>query len=102
MHFIGALGEAFNYQRGLRIHYKLTKEHIELTGANKIRNKQDKDVLSKSVLYLMQIYQFTSDYQESFSNNRILENTFVEVDFFLAQGSFLLCRINGFLNYQAF
>ena len=24
-------------QRGLRIHYKLTKEHIELTGANKMR-----------------------------------------------------------------
>ena len=53
---MGALGRL---QRGLRIHYKLTKEHIELTGANKMRKKLAKDVLSKSMLYLMQIYQST-------------------------------------------
>ena len=61
MHFIVAMGEAFNfnYERGLRIHYKLTKEHIEFTLAKKIRNKLAKDVLRKSMLYLMQIYRST-------------------------------------------
>ena len=66
MLFMGALGEAFNfnYQRGLRINYKLTKEQIELTGANKIRNELARDVLSKSMLYLMQINQSALDYPE--------------------------------------
>ena len=66
MHFMGALGEAFNfnYQRGSRIHYKLIKEHIKPARANRMRNKQAEDILSKSMLYLMQIYQSTLDYQE--------------------------------------
>ena len=78
-------GEAFNfnYQRGLRIHYKLTKEHIELTGANKMRNKLAEEVLSKDMLYLMQIYQSTLDYPERLSATiEFLENTSLLVDFF--------------------
>ena len=82
---MGVLGEAFNfnYQICSRIYIKLTKEHIEPTGANKIRNKLAEDVLSKSMLYLMQIYQFTLNYPERFSATiEFLENTFVLVDFF--------------------
>ncbi|XP_046357922.2 uncharacterized protein LOC124136148 [Haliotis rufescens] len=54
-HWEGAF--RFNVQNGLRVHYKLTTEHIELTAANKMRNKLATDVLDKNMLYLMQLYQ---------------------------------------------
>ena len=93
----------FNFQRGLRVHYKLTKEHIDLTGANKMRNKLAEQVLNKDMLYLMQSYQSTLDKPERLSATiEFIQNTSVLVDFFLTQGSFLLCQINDFLNYQAF
>ena len=50
---------AFNNQSGLRIHKSLTKEHIFLTGASKMRNKLATDILSKDMLYLMKTFQST-------------------------------------------
>lgn len=43
----------FNCQSGFRIHRSLTKEHLVLTPASKMRNKLATDVLSKDMLYLM-------------------------------------------------
>ena len=72
---MGALGEAldFNYQIGSRIHYKLTKEHIEPTGANKIRNKLAEEVLSISDANLPVYFRLS---REIFSNNIIARKYF--------------------------
>ena len=78
-------GEAFNfnYQRGLRIHNKLTKEHIDLTGANKIRNQLAEQVLNRDMLYLMQSYQSTLEHPERLSSTiEFLNNTSFLAEFF--------------------
>lgn len=74
----------FNSQCGLRIHRYLTKEHIELTPANKMRNNLATQVLDKDMLYLMKAYQPTMNNPEKLSSTvKLLENTSVLVDFFM-------------------
>jgi len=47
----------FNMQDGLKIHTKLTKEHIEIDASAKMRNALATDVLDRQMLYLMKEYQ---------------------------------------------
>lgn len=59
----------FNIQNGIRIHKKLTKEHIEITSASKMRNGLAEEVLDRNMLFLMQSYQATTvDHPEFLSS----------------------------------
>ena len=49
----------FNSKFGLRIHRKLTKDHIYITNTSKIRNYLAEDVLFHEMLALMKAYQKT-------------------------------------------
>ena len=74
---------AFNQQSGLRIHRHLTKEHIELTSASKMRNRLAEQVLDKDMLFLMKSYQATVNEPERLSATiQLLEKTSVLVEFF--------------------
>ena len=53
-HFSAAYG--FNVHAGLRYHPRLTKDHIELTPASKMRNHLATDVLGEDMLHLMERY----------------------------------------------
>lgn len=73
----------FNTQMGFRIHRKLTKEHIEISGASKMRNKLAEEVLNTEMLYLMKSYQATLSQPESLASTvELLEQTSVLVDIF--------------------
>ena len=86
----------FNYQRGLRIHNKLTKDHINLTGANKMRNKLAELVLNRDMLYLMQSYQSTLEHHERLSSTiEFLQNTSFLVEFFRTTELFLVGQIKN-------
>ena len=39
----------------VRIHYKLTDEHLHPDNASKMRNHLAKEILNKDMLYLMQV-----------------------------------------------
>ncbi|MES9901423.1 MAG: hypothetical protein ABW168_01925 [Sedimenticola sp.] len=73
----------FNSHFGMRIHRKLTKEHIELTPASKMRNELATSVLDRDMVFLMRSYQ-QSLRQPSRVNGTLalLEQTSVLVDFF--------------------
>ncbi|MEW8547333.1 MAG: hypothetical protein AB2693_27815, partial [Candidatus Thiodiazotropha sp.] len=58
----------FNTQSGLRLHRHLTKEHIFLTPANKMRNNLATQVLDHDMLYLMKAYQATQESPEQLSS----------------------------------
>ena len=74
----------FNSQCGIRIHQKLTKEHITLTPANKMRNNLATQVLDADMLYLMKSYQATLQEPEKLASTvKLLENTSILVDFFM-------------------
>lgn len=73
----------FNCQSGFRIHHRLTKEHLELTPASKMRNKLATDVLGKDMLYLMKAYQQTMENPEFLASSIVLlEHTSVLIDVF--------------------
>lgn len=73
----------FNCQSGFRIHRSLTKEHLVLTPASKLRNKLATDVLSKDMLYLMKAYQQTIKNPEFLASSiALLEHTSVLIDIF--------------------
>lgn len=73
----------FNVQKGFRIHRKLTKEHLELTSASKMRNHLAEEVLNKDMLFLFKSYQATLDVPERLASTiLLLENTSVLVDIF--------------------
>ena len=73
----------FNLQAGFRLHRYLTKEHVELTSATKMRNKLAEQVLDKDILFLMKSYQATLDDPERLSSTVcLMENTSVLVDVF--------------------
>ena len=74
----------FNNQSGLRIHRHLTKEHVVLTPASKMRNNLATQVLDGDMLYLMKSYQTTVQEPERLSATvKLLENTSVLVEFFM-------------------
>jgi hypothetical protein len=54
-HWQGAF--EFNQQSVLRIHRKLTKEHIEIAPTSKMRNHLAAEVLDNDMLRLMKLYQ---------------------------------------------
>jgi hypothetical protein len=73
----------FNCQSGFRIHRNLTREHIEMTPASKMRNKLATDVLSKDMLYLMKSYQQTLEDPGSLASSvALLEQTSILIDIF--------------------
>ena len=73
----------FNCQSGFRIHHRLSKEHMEITPASKMRNKLAKDVLEREMLYLMKAYQQTLENPDSLSSSiLLLEHTSILVDIF--------------------
>ena len=73
----------FNTQLGFRIHRHLTREHVDLTSANKMRNKLAEQVLDKDMLFLMKSYQTSIDNPERLSSTiAVLENTSVLVEIF--------------------
>lgn len=73
----------FNRQNGFRIHRRLTKEHIELTSATKMRNKLAEEVLNRDMLFLFKSYQATIDDPERLASTIcLLENTAVLVEVF--------------------
>lgn len=73
----------FNLQSGFRIHKKLTKEHLELTSASKMRNKLAEQVLDKDMLFLFKSYQATLDVPERLASTiLLLEHTSILVDVF--------------------
>ena len=74
----------FNTQSGLRLHRHLTKEHIILTPANKMRNNLATQVLDHNMLYLVKAYQATHESPELLSSTvDLLKHTSVLVDFFM-------------------
>ena len=74
----------FNNQSGLRIHRHLTKEHVVLTPASKMRNNLATQVLDGDMLYLMKSYQATVQEPKRLSATvKLLENTSVLVEFFM-------------------
>jgi hypothetical protein len=73
----------FNLGGGFRIHRNLTKEHIDITGASKMRNKYAEDVLDKNMLFLMKSYLATLDDPSKLSSTiELLEHTSQLVDIF--------------------
>ena len=73
----------FNTEPGLRIHRHLTKEHVELTSATKMRNRLAEQVLDKDMLFLVKSFQATLDRPEDLAATvQLLENTSVLVDIF--------------------
>lgn len=76
----------FNFQSGFSIHRKLTKEHINLTPATKIRNKLAIEVLNKDMLYLMKSYQSTLKNPDNLASSiKLLEMTSQIVDIFCSR-----------------
>jgi hypothetical protein len=74
----------FNVQSGLRIHRKLTKEHIELTSSNKMRNKLALEVLDLDMLHLMEVYQSSLETPGDLDSTiALLKVTSLLVDLFL-------------------
>ncbi|KAK3086240.1 hypothetical protein FSP39_015651 [Pinctada imbricata] len=76
----------FNYQSGLRIHKRLTKEHIFLTGPTKMRNKLATDTFNKDMLYLMQAYKSSLEEKQGEALNStidLLSQTSEMVDIFM-------------------
>ena len=74
---------AFNQLSGLRVHRHLTKEHIELTSASKLRNRLAEQVLDKDMLFLMRSYQATLNEPEKLSATvQLLEKTSLLVELF--------------------
>ena len=76
---------AFNQRNILRIHKKLTKEHLEITPTSKMRNKLAREVLDADMLYLMQAYQNSSQCKNPRrldASIKVLKNTSVLVDIF--------------------
>lgn len=79
--------EAYNYNLnfGFRLHPKLTKDHIELSGAAKMRNGLANQVLDANMLVLMNAYQKSlplTSRDTLDSSIKLLENTSVLVDIF--------------------
>lgn len=73
----------FNDQLGLRIHPKLTKDHIDLTPVSKMRNELATSVLDRNMLYLMKSYQATLSEPEILESTiKLLETSSVLVDIF--------------------
>jgi hypothetical protein len=73
----------FNSESGLRIHRKLTKEHIDLSGSLKTRNKLAEEVLNNDMLFVMKAYQATLDDPAVLSATiKLLENTAPLVEIF--------------------
>lgn len=61
----------------------LTREHLELTPASKMRNKLAVDVLSKDMLYLMKSYQQTIEDPETLASSvALLEHTSTLIEIF--------------------
>ena len=61
----------------------LTKDHIELTSASKMRNRLAEQVLDKDMLFLMKSYQATLNDPERLSATiQLLEKTSVLVELF--------------------
>lgn len=76
---------AFNNANVVRLHRKLTKEHITINPHSKMRNHLATDVLDRNMLYLMQCYQSSLPKEERANLNStitLLEMTSVLVDIF--------------------
>ena len=104
-HWIEAFG--YNMQNGIRIHRKLTNEHIELSSSNKMRNHLALEVLNRDMLHLMKIVQDQSRNPEEYNQTVcLLEHTSVLVEIFsdprpvsdMKVNQFSLVLINQFLN----
>lgn len=73
----------FNSRFGMRIHRKLTRDHIELTPASKMRNELATSVLNRDMLFLMRSYQKSLSEPNRLNGTiALLEQTSVLVDFF--------------------
>lgn len=75
----------FNQQAILRIHRKLTKEHVEITPVSKMRNKLACEVLDRDMLHLMKSYQVSAKCKNPKrldSSVTLLENTCILVEMF--------------------
>ncbi|KAK3109107.1 hypothetical protein FSP39_023224 [Pinctada imbricata] len=96
----------FNMQSGLRIHHRLTKEHILLNGASKMRNKLAIEVLDKNMLFLMKAYQDTlEDGSQLNSTVKLLTHTSELVEIFMDTRpihSNSDLRLNSLKNIQEF
>lgn len=74
----------FNNEQLLRIHRHLTKEHIYLTPASKMRNNLATQVLDKEMLFLMKQMQRASTNPERLSSTiELLGHTSELVNFFM-------------------
>ena len=73
----------YNAKYGLRLHRKLTKDHIYLTNSLKMRNHLAEEVLSRDMLSLIKAYQVTlSKPEELNSTVKLLEQTSLLVSIF--------------------
>ena len=74
---------AFNCLNSLRIYRKLTKEHIEVTASDKMRNHLAINVLNADMLNLMRLYQKSLPDQSVLNATiELLEHTSVFIDIF--------------------
>lgn len=73
----------FNFINGVSIHHKLTKEHVDLTPSNKMRNHLALEVLDRNMLYLMLAYAKANKVSEKLTGTlKFLENTSTLVEIF--------------------
>ena len=98
---------AYNYNKkyGIRLHHKLTKEHVFLTNSLKMRNYLAEDVLSTEMLSLMRNYQ-SSVADDLSSTIKLLEQTSLLVSIFTdcrrpihSKADQRLKTIQGILNF---
>ena len=81
-HWEGA--HSFNSVSGVRIHHKLTSDHINLTSISKMRNHLALEVLDRNMLYLMIQYGKARGISDELSGTiAVLEQTSVLVDIFM-------------------